>query len=515
VAEFLDKILSKITMWKKEKSVNLRELITDIDVEKIAGNPDLEIEGVAYDSRKIQPNFLFVAISGFKEDGHHFIGEAIERGARAVIIEKEIQIPFPKKIVSVRVPSSRLALAQISNRFYDFPTGQIRVIGITGTNGKTTTAYLIESILRRCGFRVGKISTIDYTLGRGFSFSSITTPESEDAQRMIRAMVDDHLDYVVMEVSSHALVLHRIEGVEFDWAVFTNFSPEHLDFHKNLDEYLNAKISLFKSLSKLPKKKSPKGAIVNADDPVASYIMGETPCQIITYGIKKEAAIRGKVLEVSGNGVSFVLEADSIDKINLHLLGIHNVYNALAAASVALGEKIPFALIKAGLESLRRVPGRLELVENSQGFRVFVDYAHTADGLEKVLQTLREVVQGRLLVVFGCGGDRDRQKRPLMGKIALKLADYSIITSDNPRSEDPEEIVDQIEKGVKEAGAKRERDYLVIVDRREAIKEALEKMKKEDTLLIAGKGHERFQIFKDRAVEFEDRKVVQDLLGRG
>jgi UDP-N-acetylmuramoyl-L-alanyl-D-glutamate--2,6-diaminopimelate ligase len=240
--------------------------------------------------------------------------------------------------------------------------------------------------------------------------------------------------------------------------------------------------------------------------------MAETPCQIITYGIKKEAAIRGKVLEVSGNGVSFVLEADSIDKINLPLLGIHNVYNALAAASVARGEEIPFALIKEGLESLRRIPGRLEPIENSQSFRVFVDYAHTADGLEKVLQALRGVVEGRLLVVFGCGGDRDRQKRPLMGKVALKMADYSIITSDNPRSEDPEEIADQIEKGIKEAGGKRERDYLVIVNRREAIKEALERMRKEDTLLIAGKGHERFQIFKDRAVEFEDRKVVQDLL---
>jgi len=505
--------LTKITMGEKEESVNLRELITDIDVEKIAGNPDLEIEGVTYDSRKIQPNFLFVAISGFKEDGHHFIGEAIERGAKAVIVEEEIQIPFPK-IVSVKVPSSRLALAQVSNRFYGFPSGQIRVIGITGTNGKTTTTYLIESILKRCGFRVGKISTIDYSLGRGFSFSSITTPESEDLQRMIRVMVDDHLDYVVTEVSSHALVLHRVEGVEFDWAVFTNFSPEHLDFHKNLDEYLEAKISLFKGLGKKMKKKVPKGAVVNIDDPVANYIMAETPCRIITYGIKKEANVRGKVLEVSFNGVHFILEAERIEKINLSLLGIHNVYNALAAASVGMGEEIPFALIKEGLESLRKIPGRLEPIENSQNLRVFVDYAHTADGLEKVLQALREVVEGRLLVVFGCGGDRDRQKRPLMGKVALKLADYSVITSDNPRSEDPEEIIVQIEKGAKEAGGKRERDYLVIVDRREAIKEALERMRKKDTLLIAGKGHERVQIFKDRAVKFEDKKVVQDLLGR-
>ncbi|MFQ6066650.1 MAG: UDP-N-acetylmuramoyl-L-alanyl-D-glutamate--2,6-diaminopimelate ligase [bacterium] len=493
--------------------MNLRELITDVEVEKIAGNPNWEIEGVTYDSRKIQPNYLFVAISGFKEDGHHFIREAIERGAKAVIVEKEVQIPFPH-VASVKVPSSRLALARISSRFYGFPSGQILMIGITGTNGKTTTTYLLESILNQCGFRVGKISTIDYNLGRGFSFSSITTPESEDLQRMIREMVDEGLDYVVLEVSSHALVLHRVEGVEFDWAVFTNFSPEHLDFHKNLDEYLEAKISLFRSLDKPRRKKPPKGAIVNVDDPVASYIMSGTLCQIITYGIKKEANVQGKILKVNDNGVHFILEAERSDKINLSLLGVHNVYNALAAASVAMGEKIPFALIKAGLESLRRIPGRLEPVENPQSFRVFVDYAHTPDGLKKVLQALRGVAQGRLLVVFGCGGDRDTQKRPLMGKVALKLADYSIITSDNPRSEDPEQIIVQIEKGIEEAGGKRERDYLVIVDRREAIKEALERMKKEDTLLIAGKGHERVQIFKDKVVEFEDRKVVQDLLGR-
>lgn len=493
--------------------MNLRELITDIKVEKIAGNPDLEIEGVTYNSRKIQPNFLFVAISGFREDGHHFISQAIEKGVKAVIVEKEIHIPFPG-IVSVKVPSSRLALAQISNRFYGYPSGQIKVIGITGTNGKTTTTYLIESILKQCGFRAGKISTIDYNLGRGFSFSSITTPESEDLQRMMKAMVDEHLDYVVMEVSSHALVLNRVEGVEFDWAVFTNFSPEHLDFHKSLDDYLEAKISLFKSLGKKIKKKVPKGAIVNIDDPVAGHVMASTSYQIITYGIKKEANVRGKILEVSSKGVHFILEADRTEKINLSLLGIHNVYNALAAASVGIGEEIPFALIKEGLESLRKVPGRLEPIENSQGFRVFVDYAHTTDGLEKALQALRGVVKGRLLVVFGCGGDRDIRKRPLMGKVALKLADYSIVTSDNPRSEDPEEIVVQIEKGIKEAGGEKERDYLVVVDRREAIKEALERMRKEDTLLIAGKGHERVQIFKDRAVEFEDRKVVQDLLGR-
>jgi len=494
--------------------MHLKELIVGLEVERIRGEINLEVEGLAYDSRKVENNFLFVAISGFREDGHQFIPQAIEKGARAIVIEKEMSISsIPQKVVLIKVPSSRLALAQLSNCWYGFPSGEIKVIGITGTNGKTTTAYLVESILKKAGFKVGKISTIDYTLGKDFFPSSITTPESQDLQKMLKTMVERNLDYAVMEVSSHSLVLHRVEGIEFDRAVFTNISPEHLDFHKSWDDYLEAKVSLFKRLGKRARKRISKKAIVNIDDPVADYIIDNTSSEIITYGIKKEADVRGKILEITPRGVFFILDMEKKKRINLSLLGVHNVYNALAAASVALGEEMPTYLIKEGLEEIKRIPGRLEPIENKNGFRIFVDYAHTEDGLEKVLQALRKIVRGKLMVVFGCGGDRDSQKRPLMGKVALKLADYSIITSDNPRSEDPEEIIAQIEKGIKEEGGKREKDYLTVVDRKQAIGLALEKMQRQDILLIAGKGHEKVQIFKDKVVEFDDREVVRDLLG--
>lgn len=493
--------------------MHLKELIADLVIERIRGGVNLEVEGLTYDSRKVESNFIFVAISGFREDGHQFIARAIEKGARVIIIEKDISISsLPQNVILIKVSSSRLALAKLSNCWYRFPSREIKMIGITGTNGKTTTVYLVESILKRAGFKVGKISTIDYTLGRDFFPSSVTTPESQDLQGMLKAMVDRNLDYAVMEVSSHSLVLHRVEGVEFDRAVFTNISPEHMDFHKNGQEYLEAKVSLFEKLGKGARKRVSKKAIINIDDPVADYLIERTSSEVITYAVKKEADVRGRILEATSKGVVFILEGEKKKRINLSLLGLHNVYNALAAASVALEEDIPNYLIEEGLQEVKRIPGRLEPIDNKNGFNIFVDYAHTEDGLKKVLQTLQGIIKGKLVVVFGCGGDRDSQKRPLMGKVALREADYSVITSDNPRSEDPGDIIAQIEKGVKEEGGKKERDYLTVVDRKEAIKLALEKMQKEDTLLIAGKGHEKVQIFKDKVVEFDDRKVVQDLL---
>jgi len=480
--------------------MHLRELIADLEIARIKGEVNLEIEGLAYDSRKVESNFIFVAIPGFKQDGHQFITQAVEKGARVIVVEKDVYISIPQNVVLIKVPSSRLALAQLSNCWYRFPSREIKMIGITGTNGKTTTTYLVESILKRAGFKVGKISTIDYILGEDFFPSSITTPESHDLQGMLKTMVDRNLDYAVMEVSSHSLALNRVEGVEFDRAVFTNLSPEHMDFHKSWQEYLEAKVSLFEKLGKGARKRISKKAIVNIDDPVADYLIDRVSSEVTTYAIKKKADVRGRILEMTSRGVLFILEGEKKKRINLSLLGLHNVYNALAAASIAL-------------EEVKRIPGRLEPIDNKNGFNIFVDYAHTEDGLKKVLQTLQGIVKGNLIVVFGCGGDRDAQKRPLMGKAALKLADYSVITSDNPRSEDPGDIVAQIEKGIMEEGGKKGRDYSIVVDRKEAIKSALEKMQKEDTLLIAGKGHEKVQIFKDKVVEFDDRKVVRELLG--
>jgi len=495
--------------------MKLKQLVSEIKVEKIMGNLDINIEGLTYDSQKVKKEYLFVAIRGFKEDGHQFIPEAIKRGAKAIVIEREIDshLLMPK-IVMIKVASSRLALARLSACFYGFPSQKLRVIGITGTNGKTTLAYLLESIFKTSGLKVGKLSTIDYSIGDRVYPSYITTPESQDLQRMLRIMVDQEFDYVVMEVSSHSLVLHRTEGVEFDQAVFTNLSSEHLDFHHSLSNYLKAKTSLFRQLGKKAKKKSSKIAIINIDDPVADYIISNTSVKVVTYGIKKISTIQGKILKTGLNGTSFLVETKEGKRggINLALLGIHNVYNALAAVSVALEEGIDFPIIKKGLEKVKKIPGRLEIIENPRGFKIFVDYAHTPDGLEKILKTLRRISKGRLIVVFGCGGDRDAQKRPLMGKIALKLADYSIVTSDNPRSEGPEEIIAQIEEGIREVQGEKGKEYLTVVNRREAIRRALGMMRKGDTLIVAGKGHERVQIFKDRVVEFDDRKVIRELL---
>ena len=321
--------------------MHLRELIADLKIDRIRGEVNLEVEGLAYDSRKVESNFIFVAISGFKQDGHQFIARAIEKGARVIVMEKDVSISIPQNVVLIKVPSSRLALAQLSNCWYRFPSREIKMIGITGTNGKTTTTYLVESILKRAGFRVGRISTIDYTLGEDFSPSSITTPESQDLQEMLKAMVDRNLDYAVMEVSSHSLALHRVEGVEFDRAVFTNLSPEHMDFHKSWGEYLKAKAYLFEKLGKGARKRISKKAIVNIDDPVADYLIERTSSEVITYAIKKKADVHGRILEMTSRGTLFILEGQKKKRINLSLLGLHNVYNALAAASIALEEDIP------------------------------------------------------------------------------------------------------------------------------------------------------------------------------
>ncbi|MEA3485322.1 MAG: UDP-N-acetylmuramoyl-L-alanyl-D-glutamate--2,6-diaminopimelate ligase, partial [Candidatus Aerophobetes bacterium] len=338
--------------------MNLKELISRIKVDRIMGNPEVNIEGLTYDSRKVKRGYLFVAIRGFKKDGHQFIPEAIKRGAKAVVVEKEMDKQFPiPKITVIKVASSRLALSRLSAHWYGFPSQKLRVIGITGTNGKTTIAYLLESIFKTSGLKVGKLSTIDYDLGSGVYPSSITTPESQDLQRMLRIMVDQGLECIVMEVSSHSLILYRTEGVEFDQAVFTNFSPEHLDFHHNLRNYLEAKTSLFRGLGRGAKKKTTKAAIINIDDPAADYIISNTSVKVVTYGIKKNPAVQGKILTTGLNGTSFLVKTKEAKggKINLALLGIHNVYNSLAAISVALEEKIDFPIIKKGLEKINKV----------------------------------------------------------------------------------------------------------------------------------------------------------------
>ena len=488
--------------------MKLSELLLGVEVKKVIGSFSSEVKGLSYDSRQVKKDFVFVAISGFRTDGHHYLLEAVKRGATALVVEKEIK-NFPQSVAVFQVKSSRRALALMSTNFYGLPSQRIKVIGVTGTNGKTTTVYLLESILKKAGFGVGHITTIDYSWGIGPQPSLATTPEAPELQSLLKKMIEAGYSYAVMEVSSHSLILNRVEGVDFDWAVFTNLTPEHLDFHGSMQAYRKAKLSLFEKMGE------EKRVAVNIDDHFGRIIRDKIFCQVVSYGLREGCEIRGQILKFTEQGVLFRLQAkDGSREISLPLLGRHNVYNALAASSVAWGEQIPVSLISQGLESVSQIPGRLELVSGEKQTKIFVDYAHTSDGLEKVLKTLRSITKGKLLVVFGCGGDRDSSKRPRMGRIAHLLANYSVITSDNPRSEDPEKIMLEIEEGIKQVGGRRDKDYLFIPDRREAIAKGMEIMRQNDVLLVAGKGHEKVQIFKDRIEEFNDREVVKELLNK-
>jgi len=486
--------------------MRLEKIICDLEeVEKIEGEVGVEIRGICYDSRKADKDFLFVAIKGFKEDGHKFIPDAYKKGVRAFVIEKEGYF-FPD-VTWIKVSSSRKALARISNIFYGFPSRELKVVGITGTNGKTTLTYLLQSIFNRTGVKTGRLSTINYDVGGKIHPAIATTPESLDLQMFLKEMLDRGVSHVFMEVSSHSLVLHRVDGVDFRWAVFTNLSPEHLDFHRSMEDYFKAKLKLFRMM--LPDRR----ALVNLDDSYGKRILKQVRCPVVTYGIKNNADYKVTDFNVEGSRTCFKVKIrGKEEKFRIFLPGIHNIYNALAALALAVEEGVDIEIIKKGLENVRRVPGRLERIENKAGFNIYVDYAHTPSSLEQVLDNLQRLKKGRLIVVFGCGGDRDPYKRPVMGKIAFRMADYVVVTSDNPRSEDPLKIILDIEKGMKEEGAKRDIDYTIIPDRKEAIKFALGRLRENDTLLVAGKGHEKVQIFKDKIVPFDDREVTRRLL---
>lgn len=485
--------------------MNLHKIVAKLKVESFTGNFEQEIKDVCYDSRTARENSLFVALPGFRLDGHQFISEAFSRGARAFLVEKDIP-PLPGTVV-LKVSSTRKTLAEISNIFYEHPSLKLKVIGVTGTKGKTTVTYFLQSIFRQAGVKVGRLSTINYDLNGEIIPAVTTTPESLDLQKFLRKMVDSQVQYVFMEVSSHSLVLHRVEGTEFSWAIFTNLAPEHLDFHRNMEDYLKAKLVLFEAM--LPQKK----ALVNVDDCSSRKIIERTPCSVITYGIRNEADFRASNIRAEKRKVIFEVQVEGRrSEFIIHIPGMHNVYNALAAIAVAIREKIPLPMIKEGLASVREIPGRLEFIENRANLNIYVDYAHTPSSLEQVLGTLRELASGRVVVVFGCGGDRDPYKRPIMGRIAANMADFIVVTSDNPRSERPENIIADIEQGMREAGAKKGRDYVVLADRKEAIAHALANLSTDDTLLVAGKGHEQIQIFKDKTVSFDDRIVIRELL---
>ncbi|MHB9145176.1 MAG: UDP-N-acetylmuramoyl-L-alanyl-D-glutamate--2,6-diaminopimelate ligase [Symbiobacteriia bacterium] len=488
--------------------MRLAELLALVPEALIEGSEAQDVASLSYDSRHVTPGSLFVAIRGLVTDGHRFVSNAVQAGATAVVVEEDVAVPAG--ITRVRVPDSRRALAMMAATFYGHPSRKLRLIGITGTNGKTTTTYLVRSILRAKGFRVGLIGTVKTLIDEEEVPASRTTPESLDLQALLARMAMAGCDHVVMEVSSHALDLQRVAACEFDAAVFTNLTQDHLDYHHTLEEYLAAKARLFRMLGESymgTPKSGPKVAVVNLDDPASADIRKATRVPVLTYALDQAADLQAAQVEVGLAGVHYELTTPRGTAIvSLAMSGRFNAYNSLAAIGVGLAEGIPLDLCVHALEGVTGVPGRVEAVSLGQPFSVLVDYAHTPDGLANVLRAAREMTRQRVIVVFGAGGDRDRTKRPIMGRIAGELADLALITSDNPRSEEPAGIVREVEAGL--TGLPRHAPYETLVDRTAAIERAVEVAEPGDVVVIAGKGHETYQIFHDRTIHFDDREVA-------
>ncbi len=478
---------------------------------------EIVISGVSFDSREVRPGGLFVCIPGFEVDGHNFALAAVAAGARVLLVERFLD-HIPKDVLQIKVEDTRGCLGLLAACYYGRPADQLATVGITGTNGKTSTAYLCEAVLERAGQAPGLVGTIRARVGGEDRAVRNTTPEASELQELLADMVSAGNRSVVMEVSSHALALHRVAGVPFDVAVFTNLSQDHLDFHSDMEEYFQVKKSLFTGLGRDWSRHAPPYAVINADDPYGARVLNELRVPYITYGFSKGAHVRGKDLQFGPEGSRFRVKTPIGDaNVTLKLAGAFNVSNALAAIGVGLARRVELDEIVEALVSLEGIPGRFELVREGQDFTVLVDYAHTPDGLRNVLQAAREITRGRLTVVFGCGGDRDQTKRHPMGRLAGELADRVFLTSDNPRSEDPDAILNQIEEGLLEVGT--ELDYHLDRDRDSAISSAVRSARPGDTIVIAGKGHERYQIFADRKVVFDDREVarkaIRTRLGKG
>src|SRR5438874_8661309 len=482
--------------------MQLKVLARAITPRRVIGSLDREVESIAYDSRRVQSNTLFVAIRGEKSDGHQFVDQAIEQGASVIVAEREISSPRATCLV---VDDSRSALADLSAAFYGMPAYKLKMAAVTGTNGKTTTTFLIKHICERAGLRCGLVGTVRYEIGERILPAIRTTPESLDLQELLAQIANAGCKAAAMEVSSHALAQDRTRGLEWNVAVFTNLTQDHLDFHRTMEKYFDAKAKLFTGLVSQKKKRKPV-AIVNIDDRYGQQLLDKIGKQVavVTYGVGTRANFRASNYRAEFGGTSYQLDAQGKSYlVRLPLIGRFNVTNSVAAlaAANALGINLRNAVFS--LAKSPQVPGRLELVPAKRQFQVFVDYAHTPDALGNVLKTLRELEPQRLIAVFGCGGDRDRQKRPLMAEMVDRLADYSIITSDNPRKEDPYAIIAEIEKGF------RSNRYEKIVDRTQAIDRAVALARPRDIVLIAGKGHENYQEFGDYTIPFDDIQVAR------
>ena len=499
--------------------MELNKLLEGVEIRGIVGETRKEIKGIAYHSKKVNPGDLFVALRGWEADGHRFIDEAIARGAEAILLEEEVEV---EDRTSIFVPNSRKALARVASNFYGDPSNRMSLIGITGTNGKTTTSFLLESILRRAGWQVGVIGTINYRYGQNVFPAWNTTPESLDLQRMLSEMSEEGISHVVMEVSSHGLDLDRVYGCQFDGAIFTNFTSDHLDYHQTLERYFESKRKLFYEL--LPESRKPhRFAVTNADDPKGEEIVKGVDLPILRYGLDKPCDVFATDVSLTFEGISCEIRTPK-GPFSLHskLIGRFNLYNILSAVAAGFGMGLPLEVLKEGAEAVEGISGRFEKVPNSKSIHIIVDYAHTRDALERVLLGLKNTLshpsggRGRLITVFGCGGDRDRTKRPLMGEVAGRHSDLVVLTSDNPRTEDPLAIMEEVEKGFHNLSLEEldrgrlnewrsKKGYVKIPDRREAIRLAVRSAHPEDIVLIAGKGHEDYQIIGKQKFPFDDR----------
>jgi UDP-N-acetylmuramoyl-L-alanyl-D-glutamate--2,6-diaminopimelate ligase len=489
--------------------LKLKEIADLFMVKETTGNLDIEITGLQMDSRKIKPGNLFVCvpgIKGFLEDRHLFVEDAIKNGAVALVLERDVKVDVPK----IFVKDARHALAVIATHFYNYPSHEMKLIGITGTNGKTTTSYIIERILSDYGFNTGVMGNNGVVIDHKVYPTDINTQEPPILQHNLRKMRDLNTEYCVMEVSSQGLDMKRVLGVNFRTAIFTNLTQDHLDYHGNFEEYRFIKSHLFTRLGNTYNSLDKKYVILNADDPNSSYFQKATAAEVITYGINNTADVSAKNIRVTPKGIQFLLKSfkGEID-IELQLIGYFNVYNALAGITAALIEDVPLQNIKSSLSKIKSVRGRMEVVDEGQDYLVLIDYAHTPDALENVLKTVKEFSKGKIITVFGCGGDRDKTKRPIMGEIASKYSDMVIVTSDNPRSENPVKIIKEIESGIIKSSLI---EYELIVDREDAITKAINMASSNDVVIIAGKGHETYQILKDKTIHFDDREVARKVI---
>lgn len=480
--------------------MKLKQLLTGISYEVQQGSDEIELSDFQYDSRKIEKDSLFVAITGFQTDGHKYIPMAVKKGAAAVLCEHPVA-GVPDGVTVVRTPNNRQALAVLSANFYGHPSDEMRTVGVTGTNGKTSTTYLMKSILDRQGSKVGIIGTIENRIGDKVLHAERTTPESKELQALLRQMQQEQVTDVVMEVSSHSLDLHRVDGISFEVAIFTNLTQDHLDYHKTMENYRAAKGLLFRRAKK---------SVINLDDAAGAYMQAQSQGEVLTFGVDTPADLMASRIDITAEGTAFRLQwQGKAYPVRLHTPGRFSVYNALGAAGACLLLGIPVEEIIAGLEENPGVSGRFQTVRSRKGYQAVVDYAHTPDGLENVLRTANEFVKGKLIAVFGCGGDRDRTKRPIMGEIGGRLAGYCILTSDNPRTEDPMAILRDVEAGI----CKTDCPYELIADRREAIRRAVALAEAGDVILIAGKGHETYQIFPEGTIHFDDMEEVRKAFG--